>query len=387
MHHGLYNLKAVRHVVYTLLALLAAIAVGAFTSTSSFHVGTSVNNKVSTSNTEMKSKDNIAIMHHDDERERDSLELQPIFINRRKALLQSTAYLSSSFIKHPSNAQANDDEPTTTISRGKVFEIDDPNTYSGVVYIPPAIKEQQREVSYPLLVVLHGAGNNQHSALYEFTQSAADSSTTPPGDHINLPPYLLSTNQAPSSLSDNFVVVAPYVGRGKRSLYDEPRSKILSFIKWFNAWLESQTMVDGTVSITINRQRVSLFGFSEGSTLAVELATTRNFLGVVLCSYGFTGILPKMAIERLQGIPIWVFHSKDDDVYDIQCSNQLVESLLTYEGAVDVFGTGDIIKYTKLLPQQQNNNSGKGNNGYEHVRAALVASKNKEVYEWLLSLK
>ena len=94
-----------------------------------------------------------------------------------------------------------------------------------------------------------------------------------------------------------------------------------------------------------------------------------------------------MAIERLQGIPIWVFHSKDDDVYDIQCSNQLVESLLTYEGAVDVFGTGDIIKYTKLLPQQQNNNSGKGNNGYEHVRAALVASKNKEVYEWLLSLK
>ena len=207
------------------------------------------------------------------------------------------------------------------------------------------------------------------------------------GDHINLPLYLLSTkNQAPTSLSENFVVVAPYVGRGKRSLYDEPRSNILSFIKWFNTWLESQTMEDGT-NITINRKRVSLFGFSEGSTLAVELATTRNFLGVVLCSYGFTGILPKMAIERLQGIPIWVFHSEGDDVYDIQCSNQLVESLLTYEGAVDVFRTGDIIKYTKLLPQQQQQNSlGKGN-GYEHVRAALVASKSKEVYEWLLSLK
>ena len=81
------NLKVGMHVVYTLLALLAAVAVGAFTSTSSFHVGTTVNNKVSPSNIEMKSKDNIAIMHHDDERARDSLELKPIFINRRKALL------------------------------------------------------------------------------------------------------------------------------------------------------------------------------------------------------------------------------------------------------------------------------------------------------------
>ena len=289
----------------------------------------------------------------------------------RRQVLQSVSNLGLPLvIAYPSNNIAQAADPPSCCSRGKIFEVNDPDTYSGVAYIPPI---QKSSGPYPLLVVLHGAGNNQHNALYEFT----DSTSTPPGDHFNLPPYLLSTNQAPSSLSDNFVVVAPYVGKGKRSLYDEPRSNILSFIKWFNSYIESQTLDDGS-KIAINRQRVSLFGFSEGSTLAIELGTTRQFNGVVLCSYGFTGILPKMAIERLQGVPIWVFHSTADDVYDIKCSNQLVESLLAYEG--------NTLKFTKLLPQQSKNGGGNGD-GYEHVRSALVASQNNEVYTWLLSLQ
>ena len=262
-----------------------------------------------------------------------------------------------------------------SIPRGKIFEmIEDPNSFSGVAYIPNSIKK-----SYPLLVVLHGAGNNKQ-------QSAMDAFTT--GDHKMLPPSLLYANQAPSSLSDNFVVIAPYVGNGKRSLYDESRSKVLDFIRYFNTYIESQTIQDGT-SISINRQRISLFGFSEGSTLAVELATTRQFNGLVLCSYGFTGILPQKAIERLQGIPIWVFHSTKDDVYDIKCSNQLVESLLMFEGqgALDAFSAGDSIKFTKLLPNDKNDSMNNAKwEGYEHVRSALVASKSSEVYSWLLSL-
>ena len=151
------------HVVQTLLA--PAVVVGAFTSTSYSLVGTtSINNNVSIG---MKSKDEVVHSPGEERTEQDCiLELQPTFINRRKALLQSTGYLSSSFFIHPLNAQANDDEQTTTvISRGTVFEIDDPNTYSGVVYIPPAIKEREVESSYPLLVVLHGAGNNQNYSL------------------------------------------------------------------------------------------------------------------------------------------------------------------------------------------------------------------------------
>jgi predicted esterase len=301
-------------------------------------------------------------------------------LNRRR-VLQSAAYLSLSLsLTHSSRVDANEQSP---IRRGKVFEIEDPNTFSAVVYIPPAKNGETRAQpieSFPLLVVLHGAGNNEHSAMYEFTH-ADGTSSSPPGDHSNLPPYLLYTHRAPPTLSENFIVVAPYVGKGRRSLYDEPRGKILSFVKWFNAWIGTQTFDDGT-SVVVNRQRVSLFGFSEGSTLAVELATTCQFNGVVVASYGFTGVLPPMALERLRGIPIWVFHSVGDGVYDIRCSNQLVNGLLTYGRGHDVFDVRNTVKYTKLIPAQNT----RDDLGREHVRAALVASDSDEIYAWLLSL-
>ena len=305
------------------------------------------------------------------------------YLNRRRAL-QSAAHLSLSLpLTHSSRVNANDQPP---IHRGIVFEIDDPNTYSAVVYIPPAKNGEKNSArpieSFPLLVVLHGAGNNQHSAMYEFTHvDGTPSSSSPPGDHTSLPPYLLSSHRAPPTLGENFIVVAPYVGEGRRSLYDEPRGKILSFVKWFNAWIETRTFDDGT-SVAVDRRRVSLFGFSEGSTLAVELATTRQFHGVVLASYGFAGVLPTMALERLRDVPIWVFHSEGDGVYDIRCSNRLVDGLLTYGRGNDVFDVRNTVKYTKLIPAQNT----RDDVGREHVRAALAASTSDEVYAWLLSL-
>jgi predicted peptidase len=155
----------------------------------------------------------------------------------------------------------------------------------------------------------------------------------------------------------------------------------LSFVKWFNAWVGTQTFDDGT-SVIVDRQRISLFGFSEGSTLAVELATTRQFNGVVIASYGFTGILPPMARERLQDVPIWVFHSEGDAVYDIRFSNQLIDGLLAYGRGNDVFDARNTVKYTKLIPAQNTRDDG----GKEHIRTALVASASNEVYAWLLSL-
>ena len=260
--------------------------------------------------------------------------------------------------------------------RGTVLEARDPSSFSCCVYTPPKSRSQTTSSpeTFPLLVVLHGAGNNNRDALYEFTNE------DPPGDHTNLPLFLCSAGKAPANLRDEFVIVAPYAGKGKRSLYDEPRSKTLSFIKWFNTWIEAQQFADGS-KIAIDRSRVSLFGFSEGSTLAVELATTRQFNGVVCASYGFTGILPKEAVRRLQGIPIWIFHSAADDVYPIQCSTNLVNSLLGYEGATDIFDIGRTLKLTKLVPDKA-----KSEPGFEHVRAALVASASNEVYSWLLSL-
>ena len=113
------------------------------------------------------------------------------------------------------------------------------------------------------------------------------------------------------------------------------------------------------------------------------MATTRQFNGVVLASYGFTGILPPLALERLYGIPFWVFHSKGDDIYDIRYSNQFVDSLVSnHHGGDDVFDMRSTVKYTQLIPEK----NGMAEIGSEHVRTALVVSKNDEVYDWLMSL-
>ncbi|KAL7524659.1 hypothetical protein ACHAWF_001040 [Thalassiosira exigua] len=269
-----------------------------------------------------------------------------------------------------------EDDAGAPLPRGEVFEVEDPSTFSGVAYVPPAGNGKGGEGTgdqgkgHPLLVVLHGAGNNDRSASIEFTE----------GDHANLPPALLSAGRAPRSLSDNFVVVAPYA-RGKRSLYDEPRAKVLDFVRWFDAWIEARTFADGT-SVRIDRERISLFGFSEGSILAVELATTRLFRAAVLCGYGFTGILPARALERLRGVPIWAFHSAGDEIYDVQCSERLVERLM--EGGTDAFDAGSAVRFTKIAPRRDDAGEGEAS-GREHVRAALVASASGEVYSWLLS--
>jgi predicted esterase len=294
-------------------------------------------------------------------------------VNRRKFLRESIIFSSCiAPISLPNKCQSAEPQ-----SKPNILEIRDPDTYSAVVYIPPKTKKRSTDNSLRLIVLLHGAGNNQYSALYEFTNLGSTNSR--PGDHTQLPLALLANNQAPEILADNFVVVAPYVGKGKQgSLYDEPRTKVISFVKWFRRWAEEEQ------SISINPQKISLFGFSEGSTLAVELATTRLFNAVILASYGFTGTLPKLAIERLQGVPIWVFHSIRDDVYDIQCSKRLVESLVTYQGATDVFDVGDTVKFTKLKPVEGNDYNGGVDRGREHVRSALIASRSEEVYSWVL---
>jgi predicted esterase len=356
--------------------------------------------------------------YHNEEEDDDNSES----MSRRRKILQLTCNLitTSSLLVTTiptSKANANDDVQQLTtsnfISCGKVFEIKDPNTYSAVVYIPPpatvAVKrQQQRQInekieSYPLLVVLHGAGNNEHDALYEFTL----------GDHRMLPLSLLSQQTAsPTLLAENFIIVAPYVGKDKRSLYDEPRSKILSFIDWFQSWLETQQLTTAVVNdddedededsatwkgkVKIDPTKISLFGFSEGSLLAVELATTCKFNAIVLASYGYTGILPPKAVDRLRGIPFWIFHSTSDDVYNISCSDRLVNSLLAGgvgEGSgTDIFDVRERIKYTRLIPPTPAKIMSREDenisivSGREHVRTALVASASEDVYAWLLSL-
>jgi predicted peptidase len=188
----------------------------------------------------------------------------------------------------------------------------------------------------------------------------------------------------------------------------------LSFIDWFQSWLETQQLTTAAVvnddddddddedstswtsRVKIDPTKISLFGFSEGSLLAVELATTHKFNAIILASYGYTGILPPKAVERLRGIPFWIFHSISDDVYNISCSDRLVNSLLAAGGdegsGTDIFDVRERIKYTRLIPSAPTKTRSREDDtiliadGREHVRTALVASASEDVYAWLLSL-
>jgi dienelactone hydrolase len=80
--------------------------------------------------------------------------------------------------------------------------------------------------------------------------------------------------------------------------------------------------------ISFDPNLVILFGFSDGTTVAVELLTTRRFVGAVICSYGYCGqTLPSKAIKRLRHLPaVWVFHSADDVIFDVLLTDSLGES-------------------------------------------------------------
>jgi len=248
--------------------------------------------------------------------------------------------------------------------RMSLKQVTDPNTYSALVYEPPVIKSSSASSKFPLLVVLHGAGTNERDVW-----NLADIE----GEHAGLVPSLIQAGKAPSALTDNFVVVAPYCGQGKRSFYEEPRNKILQFISWFCS--DDVRGEKKQLEIDIDRNRIYLFGFSDGATEAVELLTTGRFKASVVAAYGFTGTLPPKAVERLKNIPMWVFHSQDDVIFPVKCSDKLVETLN------NVNSNQSIVRYSRFQQDQEGfTGSVRGHS------TGITASKSPEVYEWLLSL-
>jgi len=185
-----------------------------------------------------------------------------------------------------------------------MIEINDPDTYSGLVYVPKSASNNNGK-KLPILFVLHGAGKNEKDVWNLANVN---------GEHAGLIPSLLASGQAPPELYENFIVVAPY-SKDKASFYEEPRSKLLQFMRF--AISADGGGAQGVDVNIIDLDRKFLFGFSDGATLGVEIMTTRKFAGGVFAAYGFTGRLPKLALERLKGLPMWIFHSADDGT---QCS-------------------------------------------------------------------
>jgi hypothetical protein len=144
-------------------------------------------------------------------------------------------------------------------------------------------------------------------------------------------------------------------------------------------------------------QRIILFGFSDGATLAVELLTTRRFQAGIISSYGFTGTLPDLALQRLRGIPMWVFHSKDDRIFSVDYSDKLVQALKQVnllhqhdhrpppneEGYAkeEEDESRKIIRYSRFETDPENFSG-----AVRGHTTGITASKDPHVYQWLLSL-
>ena len=237
---------------------------------------------------------------------------------------------------------------------GNLMEVSDPNTYSALVYSPSVPKTK-----LPLLVFLHGAGENNIGPW-----DLADTK----GEHRGLLPSLLASGRAPPELTDNFAVVAPY-SAGRRSFYEEPRSRLLEFVNWV---CSDEGREAGCPDV--DTSRVFLFGFSDGATVGVELATTGRFSGCIFAAYGFTGELPSLALERLKNIPIWMFHCADDVIFPVSCSDKLVKSLRKVNDQ-------NVVRYTRFEKDQEGfTGSVKGHS------SGITASRMPKVYEWLLSI-
>lgn len=231
----------------------------------------------------------------------------------------------------------------SNITRPKLQILEDTDSYSALVYSPP--ESPSRSDPPPLIVVLHGAGRND----LDIVKDLAD----PTGEHAGLIPSLIQSGHAPLVLLENFADLAPYA-YGQASFYNDPRSRLLKCID------------SAKSKLSFDPQRIFLFGFSDGATVAVELMTTRRFAGAVICSYGYTGqSLPSQAKERLVGLPMWVFHSADDVIFSVGNSDRLVQQVQARYNRYE--------HDPENLPARVRGHS-----------MGIVASKLPDVYEWML---
>ena len=247
---------------------------------------------------------------------------------------------------------------STASGSALLLQVTDPHSYSALAYAPHRKDESDLP---PLILVLHGAGKNAQDMLSDLGSVQ--------GEHAGLIPSLIQSGQAPQELLDNCAVLAPY-SYGKPSFYEEPRSKLLSFVQWASSPAGKEAGCP-----LFDPSRIIILGFSDGATVAVELLTTGRFAGGVICSYGFTGpSLPELALQRLANIPVWVFHSADDVIFDVQNSDRLVRQLR--KRAVD--SPLDTIRYSRYDKDPEGfTGSVRGHT------MGITASRLPKVYQWM----
>ena len=295
-------------------------------------------------------------------------------------IIGSSAILTTATTRTTRSSAATDvvSPPMTTAATlettCRIREINDPQTYRALIYEPPTSSNARNPLVKPppLLLVLHGAATNREPDVTKAMASAT-------GEHAGLPMQLLASNTAPAELAANFCVAAPYA-YGRTSFYDDSRGKLLQFLQYL--------VSNDEVQLNFDPSRIFLFGFSDGATVAVELATSRKFRGVAVASYGFTGKqLPPMALQRLQGVGFWVWHAADDVIFDVANSDRLVAALRDTNEIASADDDDLLMRYTRFetdpLPRLMGVRVDPSMRGHT---MGIVASQSPDLYKWMLSL-
>ena len=308
----------------------------------------------------------------DDDRRR---VIETIILSGGSAIITTAATLffgAELGVPYPEEAYAAavEEEGTQQLPYNSLLtEISDPNSYTALAYGPPPSSSSSSSSKSlpPLILVLHGAGKNDLNIW--------DDLASPNGEHRGLIPSLIESGNAPNELLQNFAILAPY-SKGQDSFYQDSRSKLLGFVNWATANQNTPQCPSA-----FDPSRIWIFGFSDGATVAIELMTTKKFVGGIICSYGFSGkSLPPTALQRLANLPMSVFHSADDVIFDVKNSDRLVEQLRSVSTTAN---DDSVIKYYRYKQDPEKDLVPASVRG--HVSMAIVASKMPELYDWMLS--
>jgi predicted peptidase len=196
-----------------------------------------------------------------------------------------------------------------------------------LLYLPPEY-HSQRQKAWPLLLFLHGAG--EQGSNIEKVKDAG------------LPEMLEKGTQLP------FIVVSPQCPVG-----DAWDGKLKAL---------TELLDDVSSHYRVDPDRVYLTGLSMGGFGAWALAAYApdRFAAVIpICGGGELSSVP-----RLKKLPIWAFHGAKDDIVPIEQTRQMVDALKKANGNV---------KFT-VYPNARHD-------------SWTATYENPEVYKWLLDHK